>query len=112
IIRKKVMNPETAKRFGAPAAPPACLWARIRLGINIAKKITMGIVKTRPSMKRAPKRIQNPPQPQANGDAPAPLAIIRLKNAGLQLAHTKVPAIWTKSDCPSARPHSEQYKTV
>jgi len=42
----------------------------------------------------------------------APLAITRLRNAALHSAHTQFPAICTKSECASARPHWEHAKTV
>jgi hypothetical protein len=76
-------------------------------------KIRKGTMKTSPSIIRAPKRIQNPPYRQANGDAPAaPVAITRLRNADLQSAHTQLPAIWTKSEFASARPHCEHVNIV
>src|SRR5260370_42171294 len=81
--------------------------------MNSAGKTRMGRGKIMPQGKRARKRIQNPPYRQASGDAPAaPLAITRLRNAGLQSPHTQSPAIWTKSECANARPHWAHVKTV
>src|SRR2546423_7089061 len=42
----------------------------------------------------------------------APPAITRLKNAGLQSPHTQFPAICTKLDCASVRPHCEHVISV
>src|ERR1700741_4061459 len=88
---------------GVPAA------VRNKFGMATAARIPKGIKKTKPSMKRAPNRM--PTLAYCSDEAaPGPLAITRLKNAGLQLPHTQFPAICTKSECANIRPHCEHAK--
>src|SRR5689334_11970985 len=91
---------------------------RTTLGRNCAPKVPKNTIamqacavrRTIPSRNRAAKRIQKPAKCLV-AVAATPPAITRLRNTGLQSAHTQFPAIWTKSEGGKDRPHCEHHMT-
>src|SRR5580700_3901557 len=89
--------------------PPAAV-AR-KPGINTKATIKNGTRNTKPSTKRAPKRMPTPAYCSAVA-TPGPPAITRLKYAGLHSPQIQFPAICSKFDWSKVRPHCEHEKTV